>query len=259
VVLARLRDWTLARAKVADRGRLLVGPVPQGVERPLSEADAKARLSAAGFPVPRAIRFDRRTPPSTGLRWPVALKCDSPRLAHKTEIGAVVLGIGGAQALSEAVRAMDARLALGAPELADAPFVAEEMVTDALAEIVVAFRREAQMGWVVTFGMGGRTVELFGDVTHLLLPLTAPEVDAGLATLKVDALLRGWRGAPVADRAAVVALIVDLAAWVAAQADLLELEMNPILVCREGAVIVDAFARVADMAEAAETSGSALA
>jgi succinyl-CoA synthetase beta subunit len=121
----------------------------------------------------------------------------------------------------------------------DSGYLVEATVTDVVAEVLVTVRRDPPIGWLITIGHGGVTTELWNDVVHLLAPITADEVRQALDELRSAALLRGFRGRPAADVASLVNLVVRLADAVVGS-DIVEVELNPVLVGRQGAVAVDA-------------------
>jgi acetyl-CoA synthetase len=124
-------------------------------------------------------------------------------------------------------------------------FLVESTVTDIVAEVLVTIRRDAPIGWLITLGHGGVTTELWGDLTHLLAPVSADDVVAALGRLRSAPLLRGFRGRPAADVDALASMVVRLADAVVGT-DIVEIEMNPVLVGTAGAVAVDALMLVAD-------------
>ncbi len=171
------------------------------------------------------------------LGYPVVVKAVDPALAHKSELGAVALGLrdGGA------VRAAAAHMtALGATLLV------EPMVTDGVAELIVGILRDPQVGLCLVIGSGGVLVELLADRALLLLPTTAEEVRAALLGLRSAALLRGFRGRRPGDLEAAVETAMAVARFAAAHADrLLELDINPLIVrpAGKGAVAADVLIR----------------
>ena len=118
-------------------------------------------------------------------------------------------------------------------------YLVEATVTDVVAEVLVAVRRDPPVGWLVTLGFGGVTTELWSDVTHLLAPVTADDVRLALARLRSYPLLAGFRGQPAADIDALVSLVVTLTEAVVGTSAV-EVELNPVLVGRHGATAVDA-------------------
>ena len=168
------------------------------------------------------------------IGFPVTLKALG--LAHKSEAGAVKVGIRDHDALAAALTAM--------PDTG-AGFLVESTVTDIVAEVLVTVRRDAPIGWLVTLGHGGVTTELWGDVAHLLAPVTPDDVRTALGTLRSAPLLHGFRGRPAADVDALADLVVRLTAAVVGS-DIVEIELNPVLVGARGATAVDALLIVED-------------
>ena len=200
----------------------------------LSEADAKALLARAGVPVPRGVQAETLAalgPMAGGLQPPLALK--GLGFAHKTEAGAVRLG------LQSLVGQAEMPGALG--------YLAEEMVTGAVAEILLGLRRDPVYGVSLTLGMGGVTAEVLADTVTLIVPVTEAEVLAALRRLRLWPLLDGYRGRARADMAAVAAIAVRLGGLMLADESLEEIEINPILARESGAVAVDALIRKANM------------
>lgn len=203
-------------------------PIPR--HHPLSmldEAEAKAMLAEAGVDVPRGVRADRLAMLGAcagGLKPPLALK--GLGFAHKTEAGAVRLNLATLE---------------GQPEMQGAGgYLAEEMVTDALAEMLIGARRDPVHGATLTLGFGGVAAELLGDVVTLILPVTAQDVMQALRGLQLWPLLDGYRGRGQADAEAVVAVALALQAMFETDLRLEEIEINPLMVRHSGAIAVDA-------------------
>ncbi len=198
----------------------------------LSEAEGKALLAEAGVPVPRAVTgatLAEVQEKARGLSAPLALK--GLGFAHKTEAGAVRLGLMSLE---------------GQAEMAGATgYLAEEMITGTVAEILLGLRRDPVYGVSLTLGMGGVTAEVLADTVTLILPVREDEVLEALRRLRLWPLLDGYRGRAKADMAAVAAIAVNLGALMLERPDLEEIEINPILVRSVGAVAVDALVRKA--------------
>ena len=194
----------------------------------LNEAEGKAVLAAAGVAVPRSASGPSLAGLSVaGLTPPYALK--GLGFAHKTEAGAVRLGLASLEGQAEMAGA--------------AGYLVEEMVTGAVAEILVGLRRDPVYGVSLTLGMGGVAAEVLADTVTLILPVTEAEVLAGMRTLRLWPLLDGYRGAKRADMGALAAMAVRLGGLMAADASLEEIEINPVMVRESGAVAVDALIR----------------
>jgi len=207
----------------------------------LDEASAKALLAGAGIRVPpgRIARDeDDAAEIFARLGRPVALKLVAVGMLHKTEAGAVALGLEDERnvrwAYRDLVRASNDQLH------ADARVLVEAMAPAGI-ELLVSARRDAVVP-VLTVGLGGVWTEAFGDVAVIPLPADAARVERALRSLRAAPLLAGSRtGAPV-DVAAAAALAARAGALLLDQG-LELLELNPVLVNAHGAVAVDALVR----------------
>jgi len=196
--------------------------------RMLSEAEGKALLAEAGVKVPQSRTAARLADLSTeGLTPPFALK--GLGFAHKTEAGAVRLGLTSLEGQAEMPGATG--------------YLVEEMVTGAVAEILLGLQRDPVYGVTLTLGMGGVTAEVLADTVTLVLPATEAQVLDAMRGLRLWPLLDGYRGRPKADMAAVAQIAVALGQHMLADQTLEEIEINPILVRASGAVAVDALIR----------------
>ncbi len=229
-------DAAIRAGRLAQRpapAPVLLRPEPKGDET-LSEAEAKAALAAHGLDVPQAVTAaspEALAGAVAGLRLPLAVK--GLGIAHKTEAGAVRLNIRTPAEAADAARAMSA--ATG--------FLAEEMVTGAVAELLVGVTRDPTGLMMLTLGSGGVMTELLADTASILLPATDADIGAALDRLKVAKLIAGWRGARAADRQAVIRAVQAVAAYAAAEPGLQELDVNPLIATPERAVAVDALIR----------------
>lgn len=158
------------------------------------------------------------------LGFPVALKALG--LAHKSEFNAVRLGLHDAQSVSQAA---DELVTLG-----NGLYV-EHMVRGGAAELIVGVTHDRLFGPVMTIGTGGVLVELLKDSATLLLPSSREEVERALRGLRLFPLLDGYRGRPKADVDAAIEAVMAIADFALANANgLIELDINPLIVCREG-------------------------
>jgi acyl-CoA synthetase (NDP forming) len=230
---ARLR----AIAGAASRGH--AGPNGDAGEW-MGEAAAKRLLGDGGIPVPEGVELelgdeDGCVAAASKLGWPVALKLSGRAVRHKTDTGALALGIAAEEDLR---RALGRLVAL--PEADGASLLVERMAEPGI-ELLISARADAIVP-VVTVGLGGIWTEALRDVVVIPLPADAPRVAEGIRSLRGADLLGGGRGGEAFD--------VDAAADLAARLGdlLLErrlelIELNPVVVQRHGCVAVDALAR----------------
>ncbi|KQZ94350.1 acyl-CoA synthetase [Mesorhizobium sp. Root157] len=198
-----------------------------GASATLDEAEAKALLREAGLAVPKGERVanaDEAVAVARELGFPVALKALG--VAHKSEAGAVKLNLHSEGAVRSAATAL---LPLGSG------LYVERMVQGGVAELIVGFTRDPVFGPTMTLGSGGVLVELLQDSAMLLLPASPGEIEVALRSLKLFPLLDGYRGRPKADIAVAVEAVAAIAAFVSERADgIEELDINPLIVCRQG-------------------------
>jgi acetyl coenzyme A synthetase (ADP forming)-like protein len=175
------------------------------------------------------------------LGGPVALKAVAPRLVHKTEAGAVRLGLSGAEAVQAAATEM--ATAIAAKGYTVDGFLVQRMVDEGV-ELLVGVVHDASFGPVIACGAGGTAVELLKDVAVRITPLTDLDAAEMVRSLQTFPLLDGYRGAPRADVAALEDLLLRVSALVEAQPTIAELDCNPVKVLPDGVVVVDARVRV---------------
>jgi acetyl-CoA synthetase len=209
-----------------------------GAATALSEPAGKAALAAVGVPVPRGriVAAEEAAAAAASIGFPVVIKAAAATLEHKSEVGGVVLNVRSAQEADAAAQRL-ARLS--------GTLLVEEMVTDAVAEILVGISVDAQFGQMLVLGAGGLLTELLRDSVNLLPPFTESAVTAALGRLKVARLLQGFRGKPPGDVPALVAAILACTRYAAANLErLTELDLNPIIVRPQGRGVVAADALI---------------
>ncbi len=250
VPLCGLEDALAAAEAAADAGELsrqggkaeiLESVPPSGPSKTLNEWEAKQALRAHGLTVPggRYVTAPGEAALAAGeLGFPVVVKAAGRALAHKSERGAVRLGLRNAQAVRGAAHDLTG--------IGEALLV-EAMITDAVAELIVGIGRDPRMGLYLVLGTGGVLVELAGDTRILMLPATRREIAGAIDGLKAARLLAGYRGKPAGDMDAAVAAVMAVQNYALANADrLLELDVNPLMVrpLGHGAVAADALIRL---------------
>jgi acyl-CoA synthetase (NDP forming) len=231
----------VGRAAAAGAGPALRRPgAASSPAQSLSEYAGKQALAAAGVPIPRGmlVRAADAADAAAQVGFPVAIKASGAALEHKTERGAVLLGV----TTSQQAAAAGARLAAISDEV-----LVEAMITDAVAEFLVGVSVDPQFGQVLMVGGGGIWAEALADTQLLLPPWTPGKVEAAVRRLRIARLLDGCRGKPRADVPALVQTICAIGRYAEQACDILvELDVNPVLVLPEGrgAIAVDALVRL---------------
>jgi acetyltransferase len=210
---------------------------------PLTEREAKAVLAQYGLPVTQerlARTADEAVAHARAIGTPVALKIESPDIEHKTEAGAIRLGVQGDAAVRAAHDAVRAAALSYRPDARIAGVLVQEMVPGGV-ELMLGVVRDPVFGPVIAVGSGGVFVEVWRDITYRLPPVDADTAKVMLGELRGRALLDGLRGMPAADLDAVVDAIVRLS-WLAHhhRDRIAELDINPLVALPRGARVVDA-------------------
>ncbi|HXV78656.1 MAG TPA: acetate--CoA ligase family protein [Candidatus Binatia bacterium] len=162
-----------------------------------------------------------------GLGFPVALKLIAPEIIHKTESGAVALGLNSADDVEAQGKRLLA-LAKGSAKL-----LVQEMVKG--TEILLGARTDPQYGPFLIVGLGGIFVEVLKDIAVRLLPVSEAEAWAMLKELKGYKILEGVRGQPPRDTAALVKAMAGLSdIFLTYRNHLTDLEFNPIMLRAQG-------------------------
>ena len=217
--LARLDRW---------RPRLAGGD-------PLDEAQALSLLGEIGIAVqPFRVASDLSglLAAAAALGYPVVLKTAEPGLAHKTEVGGVVLGLADQAALRVAYAEMSDRLG---------PRVLVAAMAGRGVEMALGTIHDPQFGPLVMVAAGGTSIALFRDAQYALAPVDRPAARAMIDRLAVRPLLDGHRGAAGADLDGLADAIAQLSGLAAAFGPAIsEIDVNPLLVSPEGAVALDA-------------------
>jgi len=222
---------------------LLAAAVAEG-GRWLDEEEVYALLDCWG--VPLVEQLAARGPVSAGraaaeLGGPVVLKASGAGILHKTELGAVELGLVGEQDVVRAARRMARRLR--ARGVRPDRFAVQRQVQEGV-EMLAGITSDPLLGPLVACGAGGTAVEVLGDVAVRLAPLTDLDARRMIRSLSTFPLLDGYRGAPRADVPAVEELLLRLGALAEAHPEVAELDCNPVVVRERGATVLDAGVRV---------------
>ncbi len=167
---------------------------------------------------------------------PVAVKASTS--IHKTDVGALRLGLSSPEAVAEAIREMDAQLIEAGLGEHAGRWLVQQMVSGGV-EVAVGVTHDPSFGPLVMVGMGGTLVELHKDVALRITPLTDVDIHEMLRSLRMYPLLTGYRGAAPVDIAGLEALLHRVGAMVEDLPEIRELDLNPVFVREDGVVAVD--------------------
>lgn len=230
------------RAVVADlRPDPAVAPVLAEISGRPDESAALRLFAAAGIPTPasavvsvNAVLADKAVALPSG--FPVVAKLLSADLPHKTEVGAVTVGIQSEGRLRKAVFQMLNQVRRHKPEAAiDGVMIQEQC--EGLGEVLLGMRRDPAVGPIVTLGAGGILAEIHDDVSVRMAPVDRQTAGEMIAEVRSLQALNGYRGKPKGDIEKLVDAIVNVSG-LAAFESIREAEINPVLVRKDGLGVV---------------------
>jgi acetyltransferase len=222
----------------------------------LTEIESKALLEAYAIPVaPAVFAADAASAAVAAGRFagPYALKIVSPQITHKSDVGGVALGLPDAAAVRAAALAMQAKVRERRPDAELTGFSVQPMVERREAlELIAGIVTDRQFGPVILFGQGGTAVEVIGDKALGLPPLNMQLARSLMRETRVHKLLEGYRDHKRVDLDAVALTLVKLAQLAADLAEVIELDINPLLADAEGVLALDARVKIAKSSGAPE-------
>ena len=247
--LAVLSDFSRKRREFQQHGKRQMKRVveKQTLDLPagavtLGEHRSREILKRYGVPVvnaklmqPAEIEALKTAP----LAFPVAVKIESSDIPHKTEAGAVRLGVKDLDALRQAARDVVAAAKKYRPDARIDGLLVQEMASG--TEVIVGAVNDDTFGPTIAFGLGGIFTEMLKDVTHRFAPFDAGDAREMIGEVKGAALLNGYRGRPPLDVAALADTLARLSLLAADYADrVAEIDVNPLFVRENGVVAADA-------------------
>jgi acyl-CoA synthetase (NDP forming) len=221
-----VREMPAEARKVLERVRTRRG------ELLLNEQDSKNLLGAYGIAAPAealAKDEDEAVEIAARIGYPVVLKAASDRLAHKSDIGAVQLGLADADAVRAAYRLIlnNVRQSGFGGEL-DGMLVCQQVSGG--TELVVGLQRDPEMGMALMFGMGGVLLELLRDVAFASVPLTRERALELIRSTRAATLLAGYRGGKAHDIGRIADALVALSDMAGDLGDtLISVDVNPLV------------------------------
>lgn len=248
----------IARSAERDRGFVPSSAPPRRTlsNRSGEPSDVHAALRAAGLPVARSVfagsvEEARASMAAEAMDFPVVVKVAVADITHKTEVGGVVLDVGGDDELADAFEriAVSVGAATGLEELT---FEVQEMAGRG-TELLMSVTADPDFGPIAVLGMGGVDLEVNPDVVHCAVPASADWYRTMVRSLRGHALLDGYRGRAAVAAGDVARLLADLVGVYTANPWIGEIELNPVIASHaDGSLtIVDA---VVTLASEGETS-----
>jgi acetyltransferase len=198
----------------------------------LSDSESRALVEAYGFASPATERVGDENDAVTAaerIGYPVVLKAELEGLSHKSDIGAVRVGLDDETAVRTAWKKMNQRL--GEKGVADRvrAYVVQEMIEGGV-EVILGVKRDGEFGHLVMFGLGGIAVEVLKDVTFKIAPVTEAEAHDMVKSIRGYPLLQGFRGQQPANIEYIVDSIRRVSQLVGDFKEVSEIDINPLVV-----------------------------
>ncbi|MDD3018604.1 MAG: bifunctional acetate--CoA ligase family protein/GNAT family N-acetyltransferase [Comamonas sp.] len=239
----------LAKPDIAG-ARLVIETVLAERRNVLTEMESKTLLAAFHIPVTRTLlarNAHEAMMIATQQGFPVALKIDSPDIAHKSDVGGVALNLHNGEAVRNAFNDMMQRVKRIKPEARINGITVQNMARSRRGrEICIGLVSDDPFGPVITFGAGGTMIELIQDRAMELPPLNQFLARRLMERSRVFDTLGEWRGASPVNMEALEQVLLRVSEMVCALPQLREMDINPLIVDETGAVAVDARMVVAE-------------
>jgi acyl-CoA synthetase (NDP forming) len=238
--LSRPSTPSLPREKKGERGH-------DGGGLLLDETESYKLLANRGIACAPSLALDAHvtTAPALPFSYPVAVKAIAAEIAHKSDVGGVVLGVADVEELVTAIRGIAESVAERRPGTKIDRVLVQPMVPG-LGEVLVGYRVDPEAGPLIIVAAGGILTEIYRDRSLRLAPVDHAVAREMIGEVRGLIPLAGYRGRPKGDLDGLADTIVKLS-QLADNPNVLEAEINPLIVgpLGEGAIAVDALVRVA--------------
>jgi acetyl coenzyme A synthetase (ADP forming)-like protein len=207
----------------------------------LTAPEARGICEAYGITIPNegvAKNAEEAGRLASKIGFPVVMKIVSPQILHKTEAGGVLVGV---KSVEQATRGYATIVGNARHYDANAEILGVQ-VQQMLAggqEVIIGAVTDAAFGKLVAFGLGGILVEVLKDITFRLAPASEEDALSMLDGIAAAEILRGVRGAPPVDRAALANMIERVSSLVADFPEISEMDLNPVFASEHGATAAD--------------------
>jgi acetate---CoA ligase (ADP-forming) subunit beta len=210
--------------------------------RSLLEPEAKAVCVEYDMPTPDyRVAMDPASAAALAseLGYPVVLKVISAEIAHKTEVGGVMVGLSSSNAVESAYQQISANVRARRPDARIRGILVQKMAPES-TEIIIGSINDPSFGHTILFGLGGILVEILKDVAFRITPLEERDANDMINEIKGRAVLDGYRGFPPADKKAIIRLLLSASRLVMENPQIDQMDLNPIMVYERGALVADA-------------------
>lgn len=234
------RDWTApALTPAADTAKLKAAAqlLKTMTGQQINEYDACRVFAALGI-VQAQSEVITKPAQKTDVGFPVVAKILSPDILHKTNAGGVALNIADAAQLEAVASQILSRVGASHPQAKINGILVQRM-EKGLAEVILGFRRDPQVGPIVVLGVGGILAEIYQDIAIRLAPVGIEDARAMVEAVRGLAAIRGYRGLPRGDCTALAQAVAAMSQLALLEGrTVAEAEINPLIVKPEGQGVV---------------------
>ena len=201
-------------------------------------------LKLYGIPIAEGIPVrdkDEAIEAAQKLGFPVAMKVISEQISHKSDVGGVQLNLRSKKGVADAHEDMIKRIFQAYPDKSIDGMLIQSMVTGG-RELIVGGRQDEQFGPVVMIGLGGIFVEILGEISLRVAPISRRDALDMIHELRGSAIFEGARGTKPSDMEAVVDVLLRLSQLLCEFPEIKELDINPLRVFhhKKGCIALDA-------------------
>lgn len=210
----------------------------------LSITESKALLHAFDIPFTRSIEChsaNEALVAAESLGFPIAMKIHSPDITHKSDVGGVRLNIGSAQLIRNTYHQLVEEVGHKYPDAYISGVTVEPMYDSPNGrELLIGVSRDPVFGPVITFGAGGKQVEILRDSAVALPPLNTFLIEKIINQTKTASLLKNFRDMPEINMSALVKVLRRVSEMVCELPQILALDINPLIADENGVMSLDA-------------------
>ncbi|MCE4623449.1 MAG: acetate--CoA ligase family protein [Caldisphaeraceae archaeon] len=231
----------LSKAALVSSRKIITNALNDGRSK-LLENEALDLLEAFGIGIAKYCMISDPKEFKTcakDLNYPVAMKVVSRDVIHKTEAGGVLLDINNENEVMEGYKRIVESVKHNVPNARIEGVIVQEMVKKG-QEIIIGGKRDEVFGPVVLFGLGGIYTEVLGDVTMGISPITSCDALNMVNGIKSVKILNGYRGFEPVNKVALAKYVMRVSELMLANPEIKEIDINPLIAYKEGAVAVDA-------------------
>ncbi len=197
----------------------------------MNEYEAKLMLKKYGVKVPNGyVAKTKDDLKNMNLKYPLVAKVLSDKILHKSDVGGVLLHIKTLEEAQEAFEKINGKFST--------PVLFEEMVNGNV-ETIIGVIKDPTFGHAIMFGLGGIYTEVYRDVTFRVIPINRRDAEDMIQDIRGKKILEGYRGKKV-NREAIISLLTSISKLVVENPDIEGIDLNPVLLTEDKAIVLDA-------------------